>query len=50
MLLEVCGQYSLDDKETKTLEFHVIQVDEEVELRSGKVEAPGRCCMVVLQH
>lgn len=50
MLLEVCGKYSLDDKEAKTLELHVIQVDQEVELRSGQVEAPGRRSVVVLQH
>lgn len=50
VLFEVCGQYSLYDKEAKTLKLHVIQVDQEVELRPGQVEAPGRCRVVVLQH
>ena len=50
MLLEVCGQNSLDDEEAKTLELHVIQVDQEVELGPGQVEAPGRRSVVVLQH
>lgn len=50
VLLEVCGQDSLNDKEAKTLELHVIQIDQKVELWLGQVEAPGRCSMVVLQH
>lgn len=50
MLLEVSGQYSLYDKEAKTLEFHMIQVDQEVELWPRQVEAPGSRSMVVLQH
>lgn len=50
MLLEVCGQYSLNDKEAKTLELHVIQVDQKVELRLGQVQAPGSCSVMVLQH
>lgn len=50
MLLEVCGQYSLDDKEAKTLELNVIQVDQEVKLRPGQVKVPGRRSVVVLQH
>ena len=50
VLLEVCGQYGLDDKEAETLELHVVQVDQEVELRPGQVEAPGRRSVVVLQH
>ncbi len=50
VLLEVCGQYSLDDKEAKTLELHVIQINQEVELWPGQVEAPGGRCVVVLQH
>lgn len=50
MLLEVCGQYSFDDKEAKALELHVIQIDQEVELWPGQVEAPGRRSVVVLQH
>lgn len=50
MLLEVCGQYRLDDEEAKALELHVIQVDQEVELGPGQVEAPGGRSVVVLQH
>lgn len=50
MLLEVCGQYSLNDKEAKTLELHVIQVDQKVELWLGQIEVPGGRGMVVLQH
>lgn len=50
MLLEVCGQYSLNDKEAKTLELHVIQVDQKVELWPGQIEVPGGRGMVVLQH
>lgn len=50
MLLEVCGQNSLDDEEAKPLELHMIQVDQEVELGPGQVEAPGRRSVVVLQH
>lgn len=50
MLLEVCSQYSLNDKEAKTLELHMVQVDQKVELWLGQVEVPGRRSMVVLQH
>lgn len=50
MLLEVCGQYRLDDEEAKSLELHMIQVDQEVELWPGQVEAPGGRSVVVLQH
>lgn len=50
VLLEVCGQYSLNDKEAKTLELHVIQVDQKVELWPGQIEAPSRRSVVVLQH
>lgn len=50
MLLQVCGQDSLDDEEAKALELHVIQVDQEVELGLGQVEAPGGRGVVVLQH
>lgn len=32
MLLQIGGQYGLDDQETETLELHVVQVDEEVVL------------------
>lgn len=50
VLLEVCGQYSLNDKEAKTLELHVIQVDQKVELWPGQIEVPGGRSVVVLQH
>lgn len=50
MLLEVCGQYRLDDEEAKALEFHMVQVDQEVELWPGQIEVPGGCSVVVLQH
>lgn len=50
MLLEVCGQDCLNDEKAKTLELHMIQVGQEVELRLGQVETPGRCSVVVLQH
>lgn len=48
VLLEVCGQDCLNDKEAETLEFNVIQVGQEVVLGLGQVEAPGRCSVVVL--
>ena len=50
VLLEVCGEYRLDDEEAKALELHVIQVEQEVELRLGQIEAPGRRRVMVLQH
>lgn len=50
VLLEVCGQYSLNDKEAKTLKLHVIQVGQKVELWPGQIEVPGGCSVVVLQH
>lgn len=50
MLLEVGGQYGLDDEEAETLELHMVQVGQEVELGLGQVQAPGRRGVVVLQH
>lgn len=50
MLLEVCGQNRLDDKEAETLELDVVQVGQEVEFGLGQVEAPSRRGVVVLQH
>lgn len=50
MLLEVCGQYGLDDKEAESLEFHVIEVGQKVVLGLGQVEVPGRRSVVVLQN
>ena len=50
MLLEVRGEYRLDDEEAKALELHVIQVEQEVELWLGQIEAPGRGRVMVLQH
>lgn len=48
VLLEVCGQYRLNDKEAKTLEFHMIKVGQEVVLWLRQVETPGRRSMMVL--
>ncbi|TNN86638.1 hypothetical protein EYF80_003106 [Liparis tanakae] len=42
--------YSLDDEEAKSLELHMVQVGQEVELWPGQVEAPGGRSVVVLQH
>lgn len=50
VLLEVCGQYRFDDEEAKPLKFHVIKVAQEVVLRLGQIEVPGRCSMMVLQN
>lgn len=50
MLLEVRGQYGLNDEEAKALELHMIQVDQEVELWPGQIEVPGGRGVVVLQH
>lgn len=50
VLLQVCGQDGFDDQEAEALELHVIQVDQKVEFRTGKVEAPGGGGVVVLQH
>lgn len=41
MLLEVCGQDGLNDKEAKSLKLHMVQVNQEVELGPGQVETPG---------
>lgn len=41
MLLQIGGQNGLDDQEPKTFELHVVQVDQEVELRPGHEEVPG---------
>ena len=50
MLLEVRGEYGLDDKEAKALELHVVKVEQEVELGLGQIEAPGGGRVMVLQH
>lgn len=50
MLLQVRGQDGFNDQEAEALELHVIQVDQKVKLRLGKVEAPGCGGVVVLQN
>lgn len=50
MLLEVCGKYGFNDKKAKTFELNMIQVDQKIEFCLGKVQTPGRCSVVVLQH
>ena len=50
VLLQVGGQNGLDDQEAETFEFHMVQVDEEVVLRVGHEEIPGRGSVVVFQN
>lgn len=50
MLLQIGGQNGLDDQEPKTFELHVVQVDQEVELRPGHEEVPGWGSVVIFQN